>query len=102
MEFYQRFGEAKSVQKVDEIAGELRERFGILPEQACWLVSSTKIKVFGAQKGFTLIKLESHSLTLERKTGTTSHTNKLLMAFPKTPEDFEKKVMVAIETMAIV
>ncbi|MCL4552936.1 MAG: transcription-repair coupling factor [Candidatus Marsarchaeota archaeon] len=97
MEFYQRFGEAKSLQEVDEMANELRERFGQLPPQAQWLVATTKLKVFAAQKGFTLVKLESHTLTLERKTGTPSSSNKILMALPKTPEELEKKVFAALE-----
>lgn len=100
MEFYQRFGEAKSLEEVSDIAKELADRFGPLPEPALWLVVTTRVKVAAAQKGFTLIKLETHSLVLERKSGQRSQTNRVLMSRPKTPEEFEKKVTEAISAMA--
>jgi transcription-repair coupling factor (superfamily II helicase) len=100
MEFYQRFGEAKTSDEVDELAKELVDRFGPLPEPALWLVSTTRVKITGAQKGFTLIKLESHSLILEKKTGQESRSNRVLISRPKTPDEFEKKVSDAIESMA--
>ena len=100
MEFYQRFGEARTVEEVTSIAQELADRFGVLPEPAQWLAATTRVKVFGAQKGFTLIKLESHSLVLERKTGQKSQSNRLLMSRPKSPEEFEKKLFEAISSMA--
>ncbi len=93
MEFYQRFGEAKSLDEVSTIAKELEDRFGALPEQAQWLVATTRAKVAGAHKGFTLIKVEAHSLVLERKTGEKSLSNRILMSRPKTPDEFEKKVL---------
>lgn len=92
MEFYQRFGEARTVEEATELAKELADRFGPLPEQALWLVATTKIKIAGAQKGLTLIKLETHSVVLERKTGEKSQTNRVLMSRPKTPEEFEAKM----------
>jgi transcription-repair coupling factor (superfamily II helicase) len=100
MEFYQRFGEARTPEEVGELAKELSDRFGALPEPACWLVSTTKVKIAGAMRGFTLIKLENHSLLLERKTGEKSQTNRILMARPKTPEEFEMKVVQALHEMA--
>jgi transcription-repair coupling factor (superfamily II helicase) len=101
MEFYQRFGEAKTLDEASGIAKELVDRFGPCPEPAQWLVATTRVKIAGAQKGFTLIKLETHSLILERKTGQKSHTNRILMSRPKSPEEFEKKVIEAIDTMAV-
>jgi transcription-repair coupling factor (superfamily II helicase) len=99
MEFYQRFGEAKTLDEVTDIAKELADRFGAPPEPVLWLVATTRVKIAGAQKGFTLIKLETHSLILERKTGQKSQTNRLLMSRPKSPEEFEKKAIDAIDTM---
>ena len=92
MEFYQRFGEARSPEEVAELAKELVDRFGPLPEPARWLVATTKVKIAGAAKGCTLIKLESHSLLLERKSGEASQSNRILMSRPKTVEEFEEKV----------
>jgi transcription-repair coupling factor (superfamily II helicase) len=96
MEFYQRFGEAKTIDEVSEIAKELADRFGALPEPALWLVACSRVKVAAAQKGYTLIKQETHSLVLERKSGQKSQTNRVLMSRPKSPEEFERKVLDAI------
>jgi hypothetical protein len=63
-------------------------------------VSTTKVKIAGAQKGYTLIKLESHSLVLERKTGQKSQSNRILMSRPKTPAEFEEKLLKAITEMS--
>lgn len=100
MEFYQRLGEARTVDEVTNISKELEDRFGILPEPAQWLMATTRVKVAGAQKGYVLIKQESHSLVLERKTGEKSQSNRVLMTKPKTPIEFEKKVIDAIDAMA--
>jgi transcription-repair coupling factor (superfamily II helicase) len=100
MEFYQRFGEARTPDEATAIAQELVDRFGALPEPAQWLVSTTKVKIAGAQKGYTLIKLESHSLVLERKAGQKSQSNRILMSRPKTPAEFEEKLLRAITEMS--
>jgi len=97
IEFYQRLGEAKAIEEVNEIEKELRDRFGVLPEPACWLISCTKIKIAAASKGLTLVKVENYSLTLEKKSGKESRSNKVLMNLPKTPEELEKKLFEAIE-----
>ena len=97
MEFYQRFGEARTFEEVADLAKELADRFGPLPEPARWLVATTKVKIAGAMKGYTLIKQESHSLLLERKTGEKSETNRILMARPKTPEEFEEKICTCLK-----
>ena len=97
IEFYQRLGEAKTVEEVDSIEKELRDRFGVLPEPACWLVSCTRVKIRAAAQGLTLVKIENYSLTLEKKSGKTSCSNRILMNLPKTPEELEKKVIGAIE-----
>ena len=92
MEFYQRLGEVKNLSEIDEIGKELVDRFGILPEPVEWLLSTTKVRFLAAQKGFTLIKVESASVVLERKTGEKSYSNRVLMGKAKTPEEFATKL----------
>jgi len=97
IEFYQRLGEAKSVEEVDSIEKELKDRFGPLPEQGGWLIACTRIKIAAAACGLTLVRVENYSLTLEKKGGKTSRSNRILMNLPKNPEELEKKVTEAIE-----
>lgn len=99
MEFYQRLGEARTVEEVAAIAEELHDRFGALPEPALWLLALSRVRAYGASHGFTTIKLDAYTLTLERKTGKESHTNKVLVGRIKTPEEFEEKVKSSIDGM---
>ena len=92
MEFYQRLGEVKTLQEIDEIEKELLDRFGKLPDAALWLISVTKVRFLGAQRGFTLIKVENSSVVLEKKTGEKSSSNRVLLPKAKTPQDFYEKM----------
>jgi transcription-repair coupling factor (superfamily II helicase) len=89
MEFYQRFGEAATLDEADEIQSELWDRFGRAPLQAEWLYRLTRIRIVGQSKGYTLIKGEGVSLILEKH----GESRKVLFKIPKTPEDLEKQVL---------
>jgi transcription-repair coupling factor (superfamily II helicase) len=101
MEFYQRFGEARSSQEVDAITEELKDRFGPLPEPALWLIHMTKVRVYAALKGISSLKLETHSLVIEKKTKEASHTNRILMPRISTPIEFENAVLQALQKMEV-
>jgi len=92
MEIYQRLGDALSKEEVDTIFDEVKDRFGEPPEQAKWLYHLSRIRVFAAQNGYTHVKVDSATLAYERKTGTSSTTNRVLLPKIKSPEDLEKKV----------
>lgn len=96
MEFYQRLGEALSWEEVDAIWSEIQDRFGPPPEPAEYLYRLTRIRVFGAVNGYTLLKLERFSLIAERRVGKETQTKQLLMGKFKTPQDMEKKVLEAL------
>lgn len=93
MEIYQRLGEAMAWEEVDEIATELRDRFGPLPPPALWLIHITRIRVFASLRGFTLLKMEKVSLTTERKEGNNTITNKSLFNKIQSPQELEDKVI---------
>jgi len=100
IEFYQRLGDAKSHEEVDAIGKEIRDRFGVLPDQASWLLACTRVRIRAAAKGFSLVKVENYSVQLERKTGKESRTNRVLMNLAKTPEEFEMKMIQLFEDNA--
>ncbi len=98
MEIYQRLGDALSKEEVDQIFDEVKDRFGPLPEQAKWLYALSRIRVFAAQNGYTHVKVENASLAYERKTGTSSTTNRILLPKIRSPEDLEKRICSLLPT----
>lgn len=97
MEIYQRLGEAYSPEDVEEIWEELKDRFGKPPEVAEWLYRLTRVRAFGAKHGFTLIRQEKVTLTVEKQTGKQQITKKILFQAPKTPKEMETKVIAALK-----
>lgn len=97
MEFYQRLGEAFSWEEVDAIWTEIQDRFGSAPEPAQWLYHLTRIRVYAARHGFTLIKQDKLSLTIEKSKGKDNLIRKVLMPKPKSPQDLEKKVIAELD-----
>ncbi len=98
MEIYQRLGEAISFEEVDMIWAELQDRFGPPPLAAEWLYHYTRLRVYGALKGYTLLKLEKMSLTSEQQKGKDTIIRKVMLAFPKTPQELESKIIAALES----
>jgi len=97
MEIYQRLGEAMSWEEVDAIWYEVKDRFGPPPEPAQWLYHMTRVRVHAARHGFTLIKQDKFTLTLEKKKGQDVITRKLTMAKPKNPQQMEKNILAELE-----
>lgn len=93
MEVYQRLGEAFSWDDVDLIWEELKDRFGAPPEPAQWLYHLTRIRVYAALNGFTLLKQDKLSLYTEQQKGKNQTVRKVLMQPAKTPAEFEAKVL---------
>lgn len=86
LEIYHRLGETMSVEDVDAILSELKDRFGPPPPQVFWLIALTRIRTLAAQKRFTLLKFNTHTLLMEKGTEVKSVTLPPI----KKPEDLEK------------
>lgn len=93
MELYQRLGDAATSEEVDAIWDEVKDRFGRPPEQALWLYHVSRIRVFAAKQGFTLVKLEQASLYYEKKKGTSMIQNRKLFGKVSSPQELEKKII---------
>lgn len=93
MEIYQRLGEALSVEDVEGIWKEMRDRFGPPPLPAQWLYHLSRLRVQASLKGYTLIKVEKIAVYLEKQSGKKTQTSKVLFSLPKTPKEFEAKLL---------
>lgn len=97
MEIYQRFGEALSFDDVDMIWEEIKDRFGSAPEAAVWLYHLTRIRVFAALHGFTLLKMDKLTLVLEQHRGKQTMTKRVLLGKFKNAQELESKVLKAMQ-----
>ncbi len=98
MELYQRLGETVSLEDVEEIWREIKDRFGPPPEPVKWLHHLTRLRVFAAQHGFTLLKMEKFSLTVEYQSGEKIVSKKIPMKLLQQPGEMEAQVIKALKT----
>ena len=64
MAIYRRLYKVESIRELEELAAELQDRFGEYPEEVGNLFSMVKLKVLGAQIGFTKVQLSGGKLTI--------------------------------------
>lgn len=98
MEIYQRLGDAESAAEVDQLIGEVRDRFGPLPLEVNWLRVTARLKIFAARNHFTLLKLTRVLLIAEQEHGKKNKiSKKILIQLPKTPDQLEKTLLSALK-----
>ncbi len=93
LEIYHRLGETVTLEDVDALFAELKDRFGTPPPPALWLYHLTRIRTLAAQKRISFLKFNTYTLETERQTpkGTAKQTLKLSPI--KTPADLEKQLL---------
>jgi transcription-repair coupling factor (superfamily II helicase) len=92
LEIYHRLGETTTLEEVDNLFEELKDRFGKPPLPAVWLYHLTRIRTLAAQRRFICLKFNTHTLDTERQTPKGS-VKKLFSLKPfKSPGDLEKQV----------
>lgn len=87
-----------AVDEVETIWIELQDRFGPAPEPALWLYHLTKIKVYAAYNGFSIVKQEKMSLLIEKRKGKETTLYKVLSPRYKTPAELETKVLAILQS----
>ncbi len=93
MEFYRRFGEAMTIDELEQIFAELQDRFGAPPPpQALWLYHISRLRVRGSKAKCTLIKMERYSLLIERKRGDKKEQRKHLLGKLDDPKKMEEAI----------
>ncbi len=93
LEIYHRLGDTTTLEEVDALLEELKDRFGKPPLPVLWLYHLTRIRVVAAQKRFIFLKFNSHTLDTEKQTpkGT---VKKLFTIKPfKSPAELEKQAL---------
>lgn len=92
MEIYHRLGEASSDEEAHQILLEMQDRFGPCPPQVIWLYHLTRLRIFAAQKGYTLLKFERFTFKAEKQKG--KEVEKKTIPMPKTsdPAEFEAAI----------
>ncbi|CAM0116849.1 transcription-repair coupling factor [Rhabdochlamydiaceae symbiont of Dictyostelium giganteum] len=93
LEMYHRFGESHTLEEVETLFMEMKDRFGAPPPPTLWLYHLCRIQVVASQKRYTLLKFGSHTLKTEQMTP--QGTRKELFTLPsdKNPKLFEEAVL---------
>lgn len=97
LEIYQRLGEAQHFEEIDTLMEEIRDRFGPPPEPVRYLYHITRIRLYAAKRGISILKMHKHTLSLEKKKGTKIQKNQVFLAPIQNPKALEKKVKEAID-----
>ncbi len=92
MELYHRLGEAGSESETEQILSEMQDRFGTPPPQVIWLYHLTRLRIFAAQRGYTLLKFEKFTFTAEKQKGKEVVRKTLPLPEASDPEAFENSV----------
>ena len=69
LEIYHRLGEVSTLQEIDDILDELKDRFGTPPPPVLWLYHLTRIRLLASQKRYTLLKFGTYTLYTEKHHG---------------------------------
>lgn len=101
MEFYQRFGESHSIDQVDELMQELRDRFGPIPKPALWLRVVSMVRIVAARQGVQVVKWDRGSLTLQLGSGSqlTTRSSRLPLRWDD-PDQCLALLLPALEELA--
>ncbi|MEX0961700.1 MAG: transcription-repair coupling factor [Simkaniaceae bacterium] len=88
LEIYHRLGEMADVEEVDELAKELKDRFGSFAIETSWLLSLTKLRIMAQAKGIFLMRFEKISVTIKWQGPKKAFEKCLPYKIPSTPEKF--------------
>lgn len=93
MELYYRFGEASTKEELTALLEEMNDRFGSPPQEVLWLYHLACIRVFAADRHFTLLKFGTLSFIAEKQRGKETISRTIIL--PKKmqrPQDLETYV----------
>jgi transcription-repair coupling factor (superfamily II helicase) len=92
LEIYHRLGETITLEEVDALFEELKDRFGTPPLPTIWLYHLSRIRTVAAQKRYISLKFNSHTLDTERQTPSSTAKRIFSLKPFKSPADLEKQV----------
>jgi transcription-repair coupling factor (superfamily II helicase) len=98
LEIYHRLGESLTVDDIQNLFEELKDRFGKLPIEAVWLYHLSKIHIIAKRKKFTLLKFNTHSLETEQYTPKGTVKKSFHLKDYKSPALLEKYIIGVLES----
>lgn len=93
LEMYHRLGDTLTTDEVDALYHELKDRFGTPPLPVLWLYHLTRLRTLAAQKRYSLLKFNSHTLETEQLTPRGPIKKIHPIKSFKSPADLEKHVL---------
>jgi transcription-repair coupling factor (superfamily II helicase) len=99
MEIYHRLGDAETEEALTVLLLELIDRFGPPPLETQFLYHLTRIKLFASTHQFTLLKMETYTLSTERQTGKETKRNVFPLPKTKKPDQLEHAVIALLKTI---
>ena len=67
MDIYQRFGESSSLESIDKLIDEVKDRFGKLPIEVIWLYHFMRIRVIAAQNSILSLQMKDSKITFKKQ-----------------------------------
>ncbi|MFS8564128.1 MAG: transcription-repair coupling factor [Rhabdochlamydiaceae bacterium] len=90
LEIYHRLGEVSTLQEIDDILDELKDRFGTPPPPVLWLYHLARIRLLASQKRYTLLKFGTYTLSTEKHQGKELLKETHSLKKITTPQELEK------------
>jgi transcription-repair coupling factor (superfamily II helicase) len=90
MQLYQSLGQANSLEEVDELFEEIKDRFGHPPKAAIYLHHLMRIQVIASSYHIVTIEVTSFNIYFLQQKGKLKKEKKVLSKIPKDPEKLEK------------
>ena len=97
MEIYHRLGESTTLEEIDAILAELKDRFGPYPPQVLWLYHLARLRLFASSHHFTLLKFDNVTFTAERQSGKLLEKKTLPLPKTKKPDELEREVVASLK-----
>jgi len=99
MELYHRLGEAFSLDDVDSIYSEIKDRFGKPPESVINLYYLSRLRVLASLAFVTTLKIEKMSVTAEYSKGKSTEQKKWLVGKYKNAQELEGKLVPLLKNL---
>ncbi len=96
-EIYYRLGETTTLEEVDALFDELKDRFGKPPAPVIWLYHLSRIRVTAAQKRYLLLKFNTRTLETERQVSKGTVKKIFTIKPSHQPQEFERQIYQLLE-----
>lgn len=93
MEIYHRLGETSTLEEVDKVLDEIKDRFGPPPPEVLWLYHLTRLRLFASHHHFILLKFDTRTLYIEKQLEKEVLKKRVVFKETKDPALLEKEIV---------